>query len=176
MDAKVTYVHSDKSTAWVRYSFSKTLVYDPPLLGPAIGDATNGGQLGNAPGLVQSVGIGVTHTFSPTMLFDWNFGFTNTPHFNNPTASCSANANPASGIEQVCNTGSNNRFGIVTSVVQPEGFFGPDAGNRIVWLGASVTFSRWWIAYACCGMQRALARRVASPAYSLPAQRRSNFL
>jgi hypothetical protein len=75
-DGKVTYVHSDKSTAWGRYSFSKTLVYDPPLLGAAIGDATNGGQLGNAPGLVQSVGIGVTHTFTSTMLFDWNFGFT----------------------------------------------------------------------------------------------------
>jgi hypothetical protein len=76
MDAKITYVHSDKSTAWGRYSFSQTLVYDPPLLGPAIGDATNGGQLGDAPGLVQSVGIGVTHTFSPSLLFDWNFGFT----------------------------------------------------------------------------------------------------
>ena len=76
MDAKVTYVVTDKSQVWGRYSFSKTLVFDPPLLGPAIGDATNGGQLGNAPGLVQSIGIGATHTFSPTLLFDWNFGFT----------------------------------------------------------------------------------------------------
>ena len=42
-----------------RYSFSKTLVFDPPLLGPAIGDATNGGQLGKAPGLVQVVGLGM---------------------------------------------------------------------------------------------------------------------
>jgi hypothetical protein len=67
-------------------------------------------------------------------------GFTNTPHFNNPGASCPANANPTSGVEQVCNTGSNNGFGIVTSVVQPGGFFGPDAGNRIVWVGASVKF------------------------------------
>ena len=29
------------------------LVFDPPLLGPAVGDATAGGQLGEAPGLIQ---------------------------------------------------------------------------------------------------------------------------
>jgi hypothetical protein len=76
MDAKVTYVASNKTNVWGRYSFSKTLVYDPPLLGPAVGNATNGGQLGDAPGLVQVVGLGVAHTFSPTLLVDWNFGFT----------------------------------------------------------------------------------------------------
>jgi hypothetical protein len=75
-DGKVTYVPSEASTVFGRYSFSRTLVYDPPLLGAAIGDATNGGQLGNAPGLVQSVGLGATHTFGPTLLLDWNFGFT----------------------------------------------------------------------------------------------------
>ncbi len=75
-DGKVNYVMSQATMFFGRYSFSKTLVYDPPLLGAAIGDATNGGQLGNAPGLVQSVGLGATHTFSPTLLFDWNFGFT----------------------------------------------------------------------------------------------------
>ena len=76
MDAKVTYVRNQNSTVWGRYSFSKTLVYDPPLLGPAIGDATNGGQLGNAPGLIQSVGLGTNHAFTPALLLDWNFGFT----------------------------------------------------------------------------------------------------
>ena len=75
-DGKINYVVSDKTNVFGRYSFSKTLVFDPPLLGPAVGDATNGGQLGNAPGLVQSAGLGATHTFSPTMLLDWNFGFT----------------------------------------------------------------------------------------------------
>ncbi len=75
-DGKVNYVMSQATMFFGRYSFSKTLVYDPPLLGPAVGNATNGGQLGNAPGLVQSVGLGATHTFSPTLLFDWNFGFT----------------------------------------------------------------------------------------------------
>jgi len=75
-DGKINYVVSDKTTIFGRYSFSKTLVFDPPLLGDAVGDATNGGQLGDAPGLVQSVGLGATHTFSPNMLLDWNFGFT----------------------------------------------------------------------------------------------------
>jgi outer membrane receptor protein involved in Fe transport len=76
MDAKINYVPNEKSTVWGRYSFSKTLVFDPPLLGAADGDATNGGQLGNAPGLVQSVGLGATYAFTPRLLLDWNFGFT----------------------------------------------------------------------------------------------------
>jgi hypothetical protein len=75
-DFKVNYVPTAKSTVFGRYSFSKTLAFDPPLLGAAVGDATNGGQLGNAPGLTQSVGLGVTHTFTPSLLLDWNFGFT----------------------------------------------------------------------------------------------------
>jgi hypothetical protein len=75
-DFKINYVPSAKSTVFGRYSFSKSLVFDPPLLGDAVGDATGGGQLGNAPGLIQSAGLGATYTFTPTMLLDWNFGFT----------------------------------------------------------------------------------------------------
>lgn len=75
-DFKITFVPGQTSTVFGRYSFSKTLVFDPPLLGAAIGDATNGGQLGNAPGLVQNVGLGATHAFTPRLLLDWNLGFT----------------------------------------------------------------------------------------------------
>ncbi|HKD92603.1 MAG TPA: TonB-dependent receptor [Terriglobales bacterium] len=75
-DFKIDYLPAAATTVFGRYSFSRTLVFDPPLLGDAGGDATNGGQLGNAPGLVQSVGLGATHTFTPTVLLDWNFGFT----------------------------------------------------------------------------------------------------
>lgn len=75
-DFKINYVPGQTSTVFGRYSFSKTLVFDPPLLGPAVGDATGGGQLGNAPGLIQSVGLGATYTFAPNLLLDWNFGFT----------------------------------------------------------------------------------------------------
>lgn len=75
-DIKINYVPTQKSMVFGRYSFSRILVFDPPLLGAAGGDATNGGQLGNAPGLIQSVGLGATYTFRPNLLFDWNFGYT----------------------------------------------------------------------------------------------------
>jgi hypothetical protein len=70
-------------------------------------------------------------------------GLTNTPHFGNPGASCPGSAatpGPIAGSGQLCNTGSNNNFGVVTAVIQPGGFFGPDPGNRVVWLGANLTF------------------------------------
>ncbi|HKW32695.1 MAG TPA: TonB-dependent receptor [Candidatus Acidoferrum sp.] len=75
-DIKINYVPTQKSMVWGRYSLSRILVFDPPLLGDAGGDATNGGQLGNAPGLIQSVGLGATYSFAPNLLFDWNFGYT----------------------------------------------------------------------------------------------------
>jgi hypothetical protein len=75
-DFKVNYAPSQKSTVFGRYSLSKTFVFDPPLLGAAIGNATGGGQLGNAPGKIQSVGLGATYAFTPSLLLDWNFGFT----------------------------------------------------------------------------------------------------
>lgn len=75
-DVKINYMPTQKSMVFGRYSFSRILVFDPPLLGAAAGDATNGGQLGNAPGLIQSVGLGATYAFSPNLLFDWNFGYT----------------------------------------------------------------------------------------------------
>ena len=68
---------------------------------------------------------------------------TNTPHFANPNASCpgsAATAGPVTGSGQLCNTGSNNNFGAITSFLTPGGFFGQDPGNRWVWLGANVTF------------------------------------
>jgi hypothetical protein len=40
----------------------------------------------------------------------------------------------------LCSTGSNNNFGVVTGAASPGGFFGPDPGNRTIWLGANVKF------------------------------------
>src|SRR5262249_35943212 len=74
-DIKINYVPSQKSTVFGRYSLSKTFVFDPPLLGAADGNATNGGQLGNAPGRVQNIGLGMTYAFTPNLLLDLNFGF-----------------------------------------------------------------------------------------------------
>jgi hypothetical protein len=75
-DVKINYNPTEKSTIFGRYSISKSSIFDPPLLGEAVGDATNGGQLGNAPGKIQSVGLGGTYVFTPSVLLDWNFGFT----------------------------------------------------------------------------------------------------
>jgi hypothetical protein len=60
------------------------------------------------------------------------FSLTNTPHFANPGATC------PSGVGQLCNTDSS--MGVITGTAQPGGFFGPDAGNRTMWLGATVRF------------------------------------
>ena len=76
IDVKINYIPTDKLQIFGRYSFSPTLVFDPPSLGEAGGDATNGGQPGRAPGLIQSTGIGGTYTFSPHVLLDGVFGYT----------------------------------------------------------------------------------------------------
>jgi hypothetical protein len=101
-DFKITYVPGQTTTVFGRYSFSKTLVFDPPLLGSAIGDATNGGQLGNAPGLVQSVGLGTTHAFTPNILLDWNFGFTR------QRLGSTFDLNSANGLNDLKIPGTNN--------------------------------------------------------------------
>ena len=76
IDSKITYVPTTKLQIFGRYSFSPTLVFDPPSLGAAGGDATNGGQPGRAPGLIQSTGVGATYTVSPHVLLDGVFGYT----------------------------------------------------------------------------------------------------
>ncbi|HEV2273408.1 MAG TPA: hypothetical protein VGR96_04540, partial [Acidobacteriaceae bacterium] len=71
------------------------------------------------------------------------FSLTNTPHFGNPNTTCPASATtqgPIGGTGQLCNTGTNNNFGVITGVAQPGGFFGPDPGNRVLWFGATVNF------------------------------------
>ena len=76
IDAKINYIPTTKLQIFGRYSFSPTLVFDPPSLGAAGGDATNGGQPGTAPGRIQSTGIGGTYTVSPTVVVDGVFGYT----------------------------------------------------------------------------------------------------
>jgi hypothetical protein len=55
-------------------------------------------------------------------------GFTNTPHFNNPNATCCLATNAS--------------FGAITGILSPpgQGFFGRDSGSRVLWLGTRVTF------------------------------------
>lgn len=75
-DIKVNYNPNEKSSVFARYSLSPSLIFDPPSLGAAGGDALNGGQPGNAPGRVQSAAMGGTYTISPRMILDGNIGFT----------------------------------------------------------------------------------------------------
>jgi hypothetical protein len=76
IDMKINYVPTDNMQIFGRYSLSPTDLFDPPSLGPAGGDATNGGQPGGATGLVQSAAIGGTYTFTPHVLFDGVVGYT----------------------------------------------------------------------------------------------------
>jgi hypothetical protein len=70
-------------------------------------------------------------------------GLTNTPHFANPTVSCGGSAviaDPTTGSGQNCAAAANNNFGVITGTSSPGGFFGPDSGSRVLWLGAMLKF------------------------------------
>ena len=75
-DAKVNYVPGQNSTIFGKFSTSRGDIFDPPALGPAEGNATNGGQLGNAFTKIYVIGLGGTHAFTPNLLLDGNVGYT----------------------------------------------------------------------------------------------------
>src|SRR2546422_5877768 len=75
-DFKVNYTPATRSSLFARYSFSPSLIFDPPSLGPAGGDALAGGQPGRAPGRIQSASVGGTYTIGPRLLLDATLGFT----------------------------------------------------------------------------------------------------
>jgi hypothetical protein len=75
-DIKVNYNPTEKSSVFARYSYSPSLIFDPPSLGPAGGDALAGGQPGSAPGRIQSASVGATYAISPRLLTDVTIGFT----------------------------------------------------------------------------------------------------
>ncbi|HKF50524.1 MAG TPA: TonB-dependent receptor [Terracidiphilus sp.] len=75
-DAKISWVPGQKSTVFGRFSFSNGDIFDPPALGPAGGNATLGGQNGNAYTKIYIVGLGATYAFSPTLFMDANAGYT----------------------------------------------------------------------------------------------------
>jgi hypothetical protein len=76
IDGKVNYTPTQKLMIFGKYSFSKSFIFDPPALGPAGGDATNGGQLGNAFSRIQSVGLGGSYTINSNLVLDANLGYT----------------------------------------------------------------------------------------------------
>jgi hypothetical protein len=75
-DWKVNYNPNQNTMIWGRYSISPMDIVAPLVLGPAGGDAFNGGNPGHAGGRVQVVASGFTYTISPTLLLDGNAGYT----------------------------------------------------------------------------------------------------
>jgi hypothetical protein len=75
-DFKVNYNFRDKAMIWGRYSLSPMDIVAPLILGPAGGDAFNGGNPGHAGGRVQVTATGFTYTLTPTLLLDGNAGYT----------------------------------------------------------------------------------------------------
>ena len=76
-DIKVTYVPTSKTSFFGRYSLSPSTISDPQEFGINPGGGTyDGGQPGAATGLIQNVGLGATHAFTPHFLIDTNGGYT----------------------------------------------------------------------------------------------------
>ncbi len=74
-DTKVSYNPTASTTFFGRYSIQRSNIVDPPALGAAIGNTWDGGQPGTAPGTIQNIGLGATHSFTPNFLIDANAGF-----------------------------------------------------------------------------------------------------
>jgi hypothetical protein len=75
-DVKVNYNPSAKLMIFGRYSISPMDIVAPLDLGPAGGDAFNGGNAGHAGGKVTVAAVGFTYTVSPTLIVDGNVGYT----------------------------------------------------------------------------------------------------
>jgi len=75
VDLKINYNPTDKATIFGRYSIAPSHIFDPQVFGPAGGPGIDGGNPGDGPGRTQSVSLGGTYSFTPTLLFDGNTGF-----------------------------------------------------------------------------------------------------
>jgi hypothetical protein len=76
IDVKINYNPNDKSSVFGRYSIEPSQLFDPQALGPAGGQAIDGGQPGNSTARVQTASIGGTYSFTPALLLDGNIAFT----------------------------------------------------------------------------------------------------
>jgi len=76
MDSKINYNPNNRMTMFGRYSQSPSTINDPQAFGDAGGPTIDGGQPGIGQSRIQNVGLGITYTFSPSLLFDSNAGYT----------------------------------------------------------------------------------------------------
>jgi hypothetical protein len=75
-DTRIDYVPNQSTTIFGKYAIEPFSVTDPQELGAAGGGTFDGGQPGAASGRIQNVGLGVSHVFSPSLVLDWDFGYT----------------------------------------------------------------------------------------------------
>ncbi len=75
-DVKVNHNFSEKTTAFVRYSFFKSLTSDLPVFGDLGGVTSSGGATAAVgPGRNDSVSANVTHVFNPKLITEFRFGY-----------------------------------------------------------------------------------------------------
>ena len=89
VDGKVNWNISARTTMFGKYSIMYSPVTCPGILGEAVGQCavSGGGQsagVGTGHNTTQVVGVGVSHTVSPTFLIDANFGYTRMHHDTQP--------------------------------------------------------------------------------------------
>jgi hypothetical protein len=75
-DAKITYVPTENTQIFGKYSIEPFTVDDPQELGAAGGGTFDGGQPGAAAGRIQNVGLGMSHIITPHLVVDADFGYT----------------------------------------------------------------------------------------------------
>jgi hypothetical protein len=75
-DAKITYIPTESTQIFGKYSIEPFQVNDPQELGPAGGGTFDGGQPGAGHGLIQNVGLGISHVITANLVLDADFGYT----------------------------------------------------------------------------------------------------
>ena len=76
LDSKVNFNLTDKLTSYVRFSYLDYRSQMPTAFGEFGGPVIKGGNPGSGFGNTYSVTAAATYTFSPTFIFDTNFGYT----------------------------------------------------------------------------------------------------
>ena len=75
-DSKITFIPSEKTQIFGKYSIEPFSLDDPQELGKAGGGTFDGGQPGASAGRIQNVGLGMSHTITSTLVADADFGYT----------------------------------------------------------------------------------------------------
>jgi hypothetical protein len=75
-DAKITYIPTERTQIFGKYSIEPFTNLDPQELGAAGGGTFDGGQPGQGAGRIQNVGMGISHIFTANLVLDADFGYT----------------------------------------------------------------------------------------------------